>query len=65
MLWRLSNSLLQLEGFKIKIKTVIEDYLEINDTGETNSVISGPGESDSVTSGLAETDSFISRTGKN
>lgn len=38
-LWRLNNSLLQLEDFKIKIRKVIEDYLEINDTGETNPVI--------------------------
>lgn len=38
-LWRFNNSLLQLEDFKVKIKTSIENYLEINIIGETNPVI--------------------------
>lgn len=39
MLWRLNNSLLLLKDFKTKIKTVIEEYVEINDTGEINALI--------------------------
>ncbi len=37
-LWRLNNSLLQMEDFKIKIRSTIKNYLETNDTEEVEPV---------------------------
>lgn len=38
-IWRLNNSLLKEEDFKLKIRKVIKDYVELNDTAEINSII--------------------------
>ena len=37
-LWRLNNFLVQMEDLKIKIRSTIKKYLEINDTEEVELV---------------------------
>ena len=37
-LWRLNNSLLQMEDFKTKIRSIFKNYLEINDTEDIEPV---------------------------
>lgn len=42
-LWRMNNSLLQDLKCKEKIKKCINDYFELNDTGEVNEITSWEG----------------------
>lgn len=38
-IWRFNNSLLLEKGFKIKLSTVLQEYVTYNDTEEINAVI--------------------------